>query len=279
MSEPTTEETPWKIPVSAAILGALMTAIYVIFTIVNAPTEDPDALESEVRVESSGVPSGYVAANIDVGMRADVLRWDSEGATAFVSSVVSGGVDPATIAAVEVARWELSTAGGRTSMFGQSVATATPGAVTVEFNPVPDGGPATLTSTLPGRIEEVDDVLTLSAGLPTAVVDHRITVGDHVIVVDELVINEEGGWMQWHLEGGVAARVDAVASLDGLAFAASDDGTDVEPPWNQRRMVQLRRVGEAPSDPPFNITIELNLLVVTSPGESIEIPIGSVVGP
>jgi hypothetical protein len=279
MSEPTTEETPWKIPVSAAILGALVTAIYVIFTIVNAPTEDPDALESEVRVESSGVPSGYVAANSDVGLRADVLRWDSEGATAFVSSVVSGGVDTATIAAVEVAGWELATAGGSTSMFGQSVATATPGAVTVEFNPVPDGGPATLTATLPGRIEEVDDVFTLSAGLPTAVVDHRIAVGDHVVVVDELVITEEGGWMQWHLGSGMAGRVDVVVSVDGAAFAVSSDGTDAEVPWNQGREVQLRRVGDAPSDPPFNITIELYLSVVTSPGESIEIPIGSVVGP
>lgn len=275
MSEPTTEEAPWKIPVSAAILGALLTAIYVIFTIVNAPTEDPDAV-----AESGTLPSGHVAVTSNVGMRADVLRSSSEGTTVFVSSVVSGGTDPGTTPPVAVATWELASTGGNASMIGQSLASATPAAVTIEFPPVQDGGSYTLTATLPGRIEEADDVLTISAGLPTAVVDHSIMVGDHVVVVDELVIDEQGGWMQWHLEGGVAAKLDVVVSIDGLAFAVSGDGSDAEPPWNQRRVMQLLRVGSAPSesDSPFNITVELYPSVVTAPGDSIEIPIGFVVG-
>ncbi|MCL1601592.1 MAG: hypothetical protein M3112_08675 [Actinomycetia bacterium] len=276
MSEPTTEEVPWKIPVSAAILGALLTAIYVIFTIVNAPTEDPDAV-----AESGTLPSGHVAVMNNVGMRADVLRSSSEGTTVFVSSVVSGGTDPGTTSPVAVATWELASTGGNVSMIGQSLASATPAAVTIDFPPVQDGGSSTLTATLPGKIEEADDVLTISAGLPTAVVDHRITVGDHVVVVDELVIDEQGGWMQWHLESGVAAKLDVVVSIDGLAFAVSGDGSDAEPAWNQRRVMQLLRVGTAPpeSDSPFNITVELYPAVVTAPGDSIEIPIGSVAGP
>jgi hypothetical protein len=276
MSGPTTEEMPWKLPVSAAILGALVTAVYVIFTIVNAPTEDPDAT-----ADSSISPSGYVAASGEVGMRADVLRRDGQGTTVFVSSVVSSGVDPGTTAPVEVASWELSSAGDGASMIGQSVASATPGAVTVEFIPISDGKPHVLTATLPGPIEEVDDVVTMLAGLPAAITDHRIEVGDHVIVVDDLVIDQQGGWMRWHLESGVAARLDVVVSIDGLAFSVSGDGSDTEPPWNQRRSTQLLRVGSAPSesDSPFNIIVELYLSVVTAPGDSIEIPIGSVVGP
>jgi hypothetical protein len=276
MSEPTTEEMPWKLPVSAAILGALVTAIYVIFTIVNAPTEDPDAT-----ADSSIPASGYVAASSDVGMRIDVLRWDREGTTAFVSSVVSSGVDPGTTAPVKVASWELASAGGNASMIGQSVASATPGAVTVEFLPLPAGESYTLTATFPGLIEEVDDVLTISAGLPMAVVDHRIAVGDYFVVVDDLVVDEQGGWIRWHLESGLAARLDVVVSIDGSAFAVSGDGSDTERPWNQRRSTQLLRVGSAPSesDSPFNITVELYPSVVTAPGDSIEIPIGFVVGP
>jgi hypothetical protein len=130
-------------------------------------------------------------------------------------------------------------------------------------------------------IEEVDDLLTISAGLPTAVVDHRIAVGDHVVVVDDLVIDKQGGWIRWHSESGVAARLDVVVSIDGLAFAVSGDGSDAELPWNQRRAMQLLRVGRAPSesDSPFSITVEFHPSVVTAPGDSIEIPIGSVVGP
>jgi len=276
MDEPTTEGTAWKLPVSAAILGALVTSIYVIFTIVNAPTEDPDAT-----ADSSILPSGYVAADGDVGMRADVLRWDREGTTVFVSSVVSSGVDPGMTAPVDVASWVLVSADGSQSMIGQSVTSATPGAVTVEFRPVPAGGAYTLNAALPGTIEEIDDALTMSADLPTVITNHRFAVGDHVVVVDELVIDEQGGWIRWHLESGVAAKVEVVVSIDGLAFAVSGDGSDTEPPWNQRRLMRLSRVGSAPteSDSPFSITVELYPSVVAASGDSIEIPIGYVVGP
>jgi hypothetical protein len=141
MSETTAEEIPWKLPVSGAILGALLTAIYVIFTIVNAPTEDPDAIV---------FPSGYVAISSDVAMRGDVLRWDSRGTTVFVSSVVPIGVDPDTVAPVEVASWEMTSAGGEASMIRQSISVATPGSLTVELGPIPDADALTLTATLPG---------------------------------------------------------------------------------------------------------------------------------
>ena len=148
MTEAPTEEMPWKIPVSGAILGALVTAIYVIFTIVNAPTGDPDAPPAEIAVESSAFPSGYVAVGSDVAMRGDVLRWSSGGITVFVSSVVRGGLDPESVAPVEVAAWTLTSVGGEASMKRQSTAVTTPGSPTVDFSPISGAESATLTATL-----------------------------------------------------------------------------------------------------------------------------------
>jgi hypothetical protein len=139
---------PWKIPVSAAVLGALVTAIYVIFTIVNAPTDDPDAPPAEIAVESSAFPSGYVAVGRDVAMRGDVLRWSSGGITVFVSSVARGGLDPESVAPVEVTAWTLTSVGGEASMKRQSTAVTTPGSLTVDFNPISGAESATLTATL-----------------------------------------------------------------------------------------------------------------------------------
>ena len=156
MSDEITEEMPWKLPVSAAILGALLTAIYVIFTIVNAPTEDPDAPPTDIAITSSAFPSGYGAVGSDVAMRGDVLRWSSSGTTVFVSSVVRPGVDPATVAPVEIAAWTLTSAGGEVSMKHQSMAAATPGSLTVAFDPISGAESATLTATLTATGESVE---------------------------------------------------------------------------------------------------------------------------
>ncbi len=156
MTAAPTEEMPWKLPVSAAVLGALLTAIYVIFTIVNAPTNDPDAPPTGIAVESSAFPSGYIAVGSNVAMRGDVLRWNSSGATVFLSSAVRSGVDPATVAPVEVAAWTLTSAGGDTSMKHQSIGVATPGSVTVDFGPISGVESATLTATLAVTGESVE---------------------------------------------------------------------------------------------------------------------------
>ena len=141
MSESTTEEVPWKLPVSAAIVGALLTAIWVIFTIVSAPTEDPDAIV---------FPSGYSAVSSDVGMRGDVVHWNSSGTTVFISSVVRIDMDPDTVAPVEVASWSVTFVGGEAAMIRQSISLSTPGAFTVELGPIPNADGLTLTAMLPG---------------------------------------------------------------------------------------------------------------------------------
>lgn len=281
MSDATTEEMPWKLPVAAAIVGALLTAVYVIFTIVNAPSGDRDGPPNDIAVESAGFPSGYVAVGGDVGMRANVLRWDASGTTVFVSSTVRGGVDPDEVAPVEVASWIVTSAGGEASMTRQSRSVATPGAVTVELTPVLEAASATLTATLPGLIEDVGEVLTLSTDLPATVSDYSIVVDDDIFIVDELVVDDGGGWIRWHLEGGVAANLEVVVSIDGLAFATSEDDARSLPVWGTRGVTRLVRAGGGPSrsGSPAEITVEMYVSVVTDPGESIEIPIGSVVGP
>jgi hypothetical protein len=156
MSDETTEEMPWKLPVSAAILGAFLAAIYVIFTIVNAPAEDVDTLPAGIAVESSAFPSGYISVGSDVAMRGDVLWWSSRGITVFISSVVRGGLDPVGVAPVEVAVWTLTSAGGEALMKRQSTAVATPGSFTVDFGPIPGAESATLTATLTATGESVE---------------------------------------------------------------------------------------------------------------------------
>jgi hypothetical protein len=280
MTDATTEEVPWKLPVAAAALGALLAAIYVIFTIVNAPTE-PEVPVDDTAAESTAFPTGYVAVSSDVGMRVDVLRLDGRGTTAFISSVVRGGEAPGAIQPIEVAAWTVTSGGTEYSMLRQSMSAATPGAVTVALGPIPDAASTTLlTATLPGTVEGSDDVMILPAELPATVSGHRIEVGDDAVIVADLVIDDDGGWVRWNLEGGVAAKVEVVVSLDGLAFAASGGRESSVPVWGTAGETQLVTVGAAQpeSDDPAEITIELYVSVVTEPGHSIEIPIRSVVG-
>jgi len=280
MSDEITEEMPWKLPVTAAMLGALLTVIYVIFTIVNAPSEEPGVVPSDTGTEASGFPSGYVPVSGDVAMRGELLRWDGTGTTVFISSATRGGADPAAVAPIEVAAWSLTTIGGEAPMVRQSVSEATPGAVTVELNPVEDVDSFTLTAVLPGSIEDVEDVMSIPAEFPAAVTDHRIVVGDGAVLVVDMLIDADGGWMQWHLEGGVAAKLDVVVSVGGLAYATSSDGTASARLWGLRDAVELVMVGGESStfDASTDIDVEMSVSVVATPGDQVEVPIGSVVG-
>lgn len=281
MSDEIAEEMPWKLPVAAAMLGALLTAIYVIFTIVNAPPTDPDVSPSDAAVEASGFPSGYVPVSSDVAMRGDVLRWDSTGTTVLISSATRGEADPSAVTPIEVAAWSLTTIGGEASMVRQSMSEATPGAVTVELNPVEDVDSLTLNAVLPGSVEDVEDVMTIPAEFPVTVADHRIVFDDDAVIVVDMLVDADGGWIRWHLEGGVAAKLDVLVSVDGAAYATSSDGTGSPRLWGQRDAVELVMVGGESSTvgTPMDIAVEMSGSVAATPGEQVEVPIGSVVGP
>jgi hypothetical protein len=277
---------PWKFPVAAAILGALVMAIYVIFAIVTGPTEETESAAATVvgsePVEATGFPSGYAAVTDDVALRADVMRTGSDGTTLFVSSVVKGGTDPASVAPVEVADWTVKSTGSEFTMVRQSAAQDLLSGVSVELGPVLDPDNATLIATLPGAVESADEQVTLPPDLPVVLSDYEIHPGDYVVVIEELVIGDGWGSMRWRLEGAIAAKVDVVVNFDGLEIPMYLAPSYAEPPlWGRSGEFQFVRDGQPVSaqKAPTGITVEFFVFVVTEAGESVEIPIGTVVGP
>jgi hypothetical protein len=288
---------PWKLPVAAAIAGALLTATFIIFSIVTAPDDLVDSTATAVvasgatPVAASGYPPGYAAVSNDVAMRVDVMRTDALSTTLFVSSVVEGGTDQEAVGAVDVVSWTVRSIGSEPSMKYQHGARTALGAVTVELSPVPDLENAVVIATLPGTIEDAEDVLSLPPDVPTVVTDHRIAVGDATVVVDELSIGNGYGSIQWHLEGGLGAKVDVIVVFDGVEFPLSlltpyNNDTDLDmgdrsvaPLWNPAGETTLIRDGEplTSSNSPTGITVTFNVSVVSSAGDEIEIPIGVVV--
>jgi hypothetical protein len=284
----------WKLPVSAAILGALMMAVYVIFAIVTGPTEDGEIAGSDSKrqpVEAAGFPQGYAAVSNDVAFRADVMRVYTDGTMLYVSSVTRGGDEPASVTPIDVAKWTVMTPTDESVMVHQFAATGVLGGIAVELGTVFDPNIATVIATLPGTIEEAAHSVTLPPELPAVLRDHEIQLHDSVIVIDELVIENGWGSLRWHLDGGIAAKVDVVVAFDGVRFplslvlphAAPPSFAVATPPlpplWSSGGEARLLHVGEAFSDsnPPTGLTVEFLVSIVTEAGESIEIPIGIVV--
>jgi hypothetical protein len=288
------EEMPWKLPVAAAIVGALLTATFIVYSIATAPD---DLLESSATtvvtaqgtpVEATAFPPGYVEVANGVAMHVEVMQTDSLSTTLFVSSVVEGGAESSSTSPIDVARWTVRSTGTEPTIKYQHSSRTALGGITIALSPVFDSANAVVIGTLPGAIEEAEDVLTLAPEVPVVVSDHRIKVGDAVVVIDEMAIGNGYGSIQWHLEGGLAAKVDAVVTFDGVEFPLSlvtpySDSTEfprddrhLSPPWNPAGGTSLVRVGEPLSgaNSPTGITVTFNVSVVADAGESFEIPVG-----
>lgn len=288
-------ETPWKLPVAAAIVGALVMATFVIFSIVTAPDEElaastTTATDERPPVLATGLPPGYGAVSDDVGMRVDVMRVDENSATLFVSSTVTSGTDPDSVQAVDVIGWTVRSAGTEPGLRYQHSSRTALGGVAVELSGVfdPDG---IVVATLPGTTVAAEDVLALPPDVPTVITDHRIAVGDATVIVDELFIGNGYGSIRWHLEGGLAAKLDVIVVFDGVAFPLAlvtpynnseefgGSSGHLAPPWNSGGETTLLREGEPLSDSnvPTGITVTFDASVVVDAGDEIEIPIGEVV--
>jgi hypothetical protein len=289
-------ETPWKIPVAAAVIGALVTAIFIVLSIVNAPEDDLSATDSTPTTEASppvvatGFPEGYAAVSDDVAMRVDVMTTAQDSTTLVVSSSVVGGAEPESAGTVDVAMWAISSNGSEASMVYQHTARTAIGGVTVGLSQVFDPQNAVVTATLPGAVVDVTDVLTLSPDVPSVVSDHRIRIDDStVVVIDELGIGNGYGSIQWHIEGGFGARVDVAVAFDGVEFPLAlysptsrsldfDSGEQhMALPWNLVGETTLVRVGEPliTSSAPTGITVTFDVSAVTEAGDEIEIPIAA----
>lgn len=288
-------EAPWKLPVAAAIVGALLMATFVIFSIVTAPDEELAASTTVAPDEASpvlatGLPPGYASVSDDVGMRVDVMRMDENSATLFVSSTVTSGTEPQSVPAVDVIGWTVRSAGTEPEMRYQHSSRTALGGVAVELRGAfdPEG---TVFATLPGTTLEAEDRLTLPPDVPILVADHRIAVGDAALVVDELSIGNGYGSIRWHLEGGLAAKLDVTVVFDGVSFPLAlvtpynnseefgGSQGHLAPPWNPSGETTLLREGEPLSDSnvPTGITVTFSAAVVIDAGDEIEIPVGDVV--
>lgn len=286
------DEVGWKLPVAAAVLGALVTATFVIFVVVTGPTNDTTAPTTPA-AEASDVPDGYSESNNDVAFRAELLETGSDHTTVFVSSVAIRGTDPVSVTPEEAAAWSLRSDGVEVLAISQYAANAAPGAVTVEFDQAVDPDGVTLTMTLPGSTETATDRVSISSVLPVVLNDHRIVAEGYTIVIDELVIGDGWGLMRWHLEDGVAAKVDVVVRFGGtnepsvLVSAYSVPTSSVAEPtppaplWLRADSVRLVQVGAELSDSnsPTDISIDFSVSVVVEPGRSIDVPVRTVLEP
>jgi len=292
------DEAPWKIPVASAIIGALVTAIFIVLSIVNAPNEDLSATDATLPTEvlppvvATGFPEGYAPVSDDVAMRVDVMTAAQDSTALVVSSVVVGGAEPESAGTVDVAMWTITSNGSEASMAYQHAARTAIGGVTVGLSQVFDPQNAVVTATLPGAVVDTTDVLTLPPDVPSLITNHRIRVDDStVVVIDELAFGNGYGSIQWHIEGGFGARVEVAVVFDGVEFplalyTPSNGALDFDSgeqhmalPWNPMGETTLVRVGEplTTSNLPTGITVTFDVSAVTEAGEEIEIPIAATV--
>lgn len=291
------DEIQWKLPVGASIVGALAMALFVVVSLATAPDVDPETTATTAQggsaepIEATDFPEGYASVSDGVAMRVDLMRTDGETTTLFVSSVVKGDTDAESVTAVDIMAWTVRSGGSEPSMHHQHTSRTALGGITVELSPVFDPQNAVAVATLPGVSESVTDVLSLPPEVPTVVRDHRIAVGNAVVVIDELAVGNGYGSIQWHLQGGLAARVDVVVTFDGVELPlvlvttprynpeTGNRGYHLPALWNPAGTVTLVRDGEplSGSNVPTGITVTFDVSVVTEAGEDIEIPIGGIV--
>ncbi len=227
-------EIPWKIPVAAAIAGALAVAIFVIYAIVVGPTAedvldaDPGSSAVVTPEPSNSLPDGYIRVTDQIGARVESVEVSSPGPVVAVSTAVPGSIDSAGIPPLDVAYWEIVTSEGSTQMHKQyrwpGLSGTDGGYVSVAF---PQG--VTLSGgDLNVYLVESVETQTASVEVPRgSLTDLSIDLGDgRSVVVDSMVVAPDGGSVAWRTEGGMTARVDAIVTLittDGAAVTLTPE--------------------------------------------------------
>jgi hypothetical protein len=295
-------EIPWKPPVIAAILGALTVGVYVIFAIVTGPSVESDesvpATTIAAPLPSDALPSGYVQITDDVGAKVESISPTPTATVVAVTTAVAGSVDPQDVRPLEVAYWELTTPSGVFEMQGQyrwpGLVGNDGGYITVQFAPdLETTGAELVAYTVETTIGETQ-TLELAPDLPTEVSGYRIDIGDGVvIVIDSLTIDDEGGYVEWRVEGGVTARLDVAVRFVGTSESGINDTVLIpdhagplflDPAYAEASPVpyafgsqyRLVRSG-APLDtapPPTAISVEFRVSAVTEIAGPVALPTG-----
>lgn len=288
------DEIPWKPPVVAAILGALLMGAYVIFAVVTGPSEESEVAGTTPDGEPFDIvqdefPVGYAAVSSDVALRADVMSVNNNGTTVYMSSVVRAGAE--AVAPVDVATWSLLLPDRGPTIGVATQNLLSPGGTTIQFESTPDTTATVLLASLPGSVVTSSTVTSIGS-VPFRLVNREIVGDGFVIVIDELSLGPNGGSFRWHLADGVVAKVDVVVSLD-LGGPVGVFTTPYNPANHQVATVALPPAwatagrsqlipnfdsrGEAAHGVATGATIEFLVEVVTELGETFEIPVVIVV--
>lgn len=288
-------DIPWKPPVIAAILGALVVGIYVIYAIVTGPSVEGDAADDPAPATAADL--GYVAVTNDVAARAESVMVTPTVTIVAVSTSVSGGVDPSDVLPLDVAYWELATPSGTVPMQDQywlldpkGIGT---GAISVTFPPNVSTTGGEIVAYPVGTTVTGTDEHELSTSLPQTVTDVRLDLGDGVIVVvDSITFDEYGGYVEWRVEEGLTARVDVVVRFVGTGESPMDDTLLVpaytapsllypdrtgvpSTPFGFRSQYRLGRTGAQldAARPPTAIIIEFTVEAVTTLTDPVPLPL------
>ncbi len=243
-------DIPWKPPVIAAILGALVVGIYVIYAIVTGPSVESEAANDLASATAADL--GYVAVTNDIGARAESVMVTPTVTIVAVSTAVRGGVDPSDIDPLDVAYWELATPSGTIPMQDQyrlvdpkGIGT---GAISVTFPPNSATAGGELVAFDTAAFVTAERVLELSPDLPQTVEDVRLDIGDGVVVVVEsITFDEDGGYVEWTVAEGLTARVDVVVRFVGTGESGAGD-TLLVPAYSAPSLLYPDRTG-VPSTP------------------------------
>lgn len=293
----------WKAPVIAAVLGALLVGIFVIYAIVAGPDGGDGATDTTTTivptpvepVQSIALPNGFVAVSDQVGFRVESHAADPSVQIA-VSSAAVGGIDSGLVAPIDIAFWALGTSDGELVMSNQIGEIGALGNHTVSF-PTDTLPPQAVVVGYPAiEVFSVDETLQLDLGeLPVEVTDHTIDLGaDRIVVIDRLVVGDGWGHLQWSAEG-TSAKVDVIVTYLGTDDPGTDDVIDptvltpshlkpitpnsgprsLPPFYNFNLSDQLTRSGQPISDAnqPTGIEVAITVMVPATIGGPVALPL------
>ena len=206
-------EISWKPPVIAAVVGALLVSVFVIYAIVAGPVDEPES----GAVQSSELPQGFTALPGGTGLKLESVTQAEGEILVGVASAVPGTADPRQTPPVEIAYWELETEAGVVVMdrqFGADTTGSTTVAFTGEMVPGEQhlvAHPATDSTLRTTSLEHTADS-------PGRTFEFASDAGEGVTVTGKVTVGDGWGYVDWSVEGGTTAKVDVV-----VTFAGEDD--------------------------------------------------------
>jgi len=218
-------EIPWKPPVIAAIMGALVVAAFVIFAIVNGPTDPPesDSLFAQP-VPSVDIPPGYVLLdpNGDVGVKVESVIQDSAYSIIVVSSAVAGTTDPSDSLSPDVAYWEIGLEGARV-MMGSQFASDGAGGITTIVVPAEISDPeATVVAHPAAVLASAGMEIEVSSDMIGEPVVFALEVEPGLVISGHVTVGDGWGTVEWSSPDGTVATLDAEVTFTGTENLAAD---------------------------------------------------------